>query len=85
MPSAVRTWVYRDRYFRKHPQAIEFDPSVRSTVRFIQASVLDPDLLEDRAPYDVLFCRNLLIYLDAPARRRLLAAIDRLLAAEASC
>jgi chemotaxis protein methyltransferase WspC len=30
----------------------------------------------------VVFCRNLLIYLDTPARARLKAALDRLLAAD---
>ena len=42
--------------------------------------MLDPRLLEGSAPYDVLFCRNLLIYLGASARACVLAAIDRLLA-----
>jgi len=73
---------YRARSFREHPQGYELDPTVRATVRFIQASVLDPHLLEGSPPYDVLFCRNLLIYLDVSARERVLAAIDRLLAAD---
>jgi chemotaxis protein methyltransferase WspC len=70
----------RARYFRPHSQGYELDPAIRATVRFLQASVLDPRLLEGSCPYDVLFCRNLLIYLDAPARARVMAAIDRLLA-----
>ncbi len=73
---------FRARYFRDHPQGYELDSSVRSTVRFFQASVLDPQLLAGFAPYDVIFCRNLLIYLGAAARRCVLAAIDRLLAAD---
>jgi chemotaxis protein methyltransferase WspC len=71
---------YRARCFREHLQGYELNPPVRSTVQFIQASVLDPRLLENSAPYDVLFCRNLLIYLGSPARACVLAAIDRLLA-----
>jgi chemotaxis protein methyltransferase WspC len=73
---------YRARSFREHPQGYELDQNVRATVRFIQASVLDPLLLEGSPPYDVLFCRNLLIYLGASARERVLAAVDRLLAAD---
>jgi len=73
---------YWARSFREHPQGYELDPTVRATVRFIQASVLDPRLLEGSPPYDVLFCRNLLIYLGASARACVLAAIDRLLAAD---
>jgi chemotaxis protein methyltransferase WspC len=71
---------YRERSFHKRPDGYELDPQVRETVRFIQASVLDPRLLEGSPPYDLLFCRNLLIYLGASARACLLAVIDRLLA-----
>ena len=59
---------FRARYFREHPQGYELDSSIRSTVRFLQASVLDPRLLEGSPPYDVVFCRNLLIYLEVSAR-----------------
>ena len=71
---------FRSRYFREHPQGYELDPSIRSTVRFLQASVLDPGLLKESARYDVVFCRNLLIYLGPSARVRALATIERLLA-----
>jgi chemotaxis protein methyltransferase WspC len=72
----------RARHFREHPQGYELDSSIRSTVRFLQASVLDPHLLKDSPPYDVVFCRNLLIYLDVSARVYVAAAIERLLAAD---
>ena len=80
MHSAVPTWATRGGSFHEHRDGFELDLAVRTTVRFIQGSVLDADLLAGSAPYDVLCCRNLLIYLGAPARERLLAAIDRLLA-----
>jgi chemotaxis protein methyltransferase WspC len=51
-------------------------------VRFFQASVVDPRLLEESPPYDIVFCRNLLIYLGEKARVCLLAVIDRLLTAD---
>ena len=72
----------RARHFREHPQGYELDPAIRATVRFIQGNVLDPKLLADSPPYDVVFCRNLLIYLDASARARVVAALDRVLAAD---
>ena len=72
----------RARHFREHPQGYELDSSIRSTVRFLQASVLDPHLLEESPPYDVVFCRNLLIYLGVSARECVSAAIERLLAAD---
>ena len=76
-----RPW-FTSRYFHEHPEGYELDSTIRSTVRFIQASVLDPRLLEGSAPYDVVFCRNLLIYLEAKSRLHVSAAIERLLAAD---
>jgi chemotaxis protein methyltransferase WspC len=72
----------RSRYFRIHPEGYEVDPTLRTSVQFIQGSILDPRLLEDSQPYDLVFCRNLLIYLIPTARAALLALVDRVLAAD---
>jgi chemotaxis protein methyltransferase WspC len=73
---------FRTRYFRQHPQGYELTSTIRSTVRFQAANVVQPDLLAGSCAYDVLFCRNLLIYLSDSARAIVLAAIDRLLATD---
>jgi chemotaxis protein methyltransferase WspC len=75
---------FRDRYFRPSAlaQSYTLDPSVRALVRFMRGNLLDPDLLSGQPRYDVIFCRNVLIYLDASARRRAFATLDRLLAPE---
>jgi chemotaxis protein methyltransferase WspC len=73
---------FHDCYFRPHPQGYELNPEVRRMVRFLRGNLLDPELLRTEAPYDVVFCRNLLIYLDREARRRALQTLDRLLAPE---
>lgn len=73
---------YRTRYFRQHPQGYELIPAVRSVVRFHRASLIEPELLDGSPPYDVLFCRNLLIYLSDSACACVLASIDRLLATD---
>ncbi len=70
----------RDRYFRKCALGFELDASLRDRVRFMQGSILDPGLLQGAPPYHVVFCRNLLIYLDEASRARVLVALDRLLA-----
>jgi chemotaxis protein methyltransferase WspC len=72
---------FRDRHFHQGAplQSFTLDPAVRGTVRFLRGNLLDPLLLSGQAPYDVIFCRNVLIYLDAPARRRALATLHRLL------
>ena len=71
---------FRTRYFHQGPEGFALDAAVKGTVRFIRGNLLDPGLLADRPPYDVVFCRNLLIYLDRDARERAVAALDRLLA-----
>jgi chemotaxis protein methyltransferase WspC len=73
---------YQEHYFRKHPEGFELSSAIRARVRFLQANVLDPRLLEASSPYDVILCRNLLIYLGTQARHRVVAVIDRLLAAD---
>ncbi|MGH7225487.1 MAG: CheR family methyltransferase, partial [Gemmataceae bacterium] len=67
-------------YFKKSDAGWEFDPSLRDLVRFRQGNLLDPELLRGAAPFDLIFCRNVLIYLHAEARTRVLANLDRLLA-----
>lgn len=71
---------FRDRYFERRPAGYELVPAVSRLVRFHHLNLLADDLLADAPPYDVIFCRNLLIYLDAPARGRVLGRVDRLLA-----
>ncbi len=70
----------RLRYFRQHGEHHEIDPAIRAQVQFIQGSILDPRLLEGLPPYDVVFCRNLLIYLVPSARASLMVFLDRVLA-----
>jgi chemotaxis protein methyltransferase WspC len=72
---------FRQRYFQPsaHAQSFTLDARVRATVRFHRGNLLDPHLLSGQPPYEVIFCRNLLIYLDAAARRCAMAALDRLL------
>jgi chemotaxis protein methyltransferase WspC len=71
---------FRARHFREHAQGYELNASIRATITFYQASVLDLGPLEALFPYDVIFCRNLLIYLEDSARLRVMDSIDRLLA-----
>ena len=53
---------------------ISIPASVRSLVRFVRADVLA--LGQDHhGPYDVVFCRNVMIYLNASARAKLLRLI----------
>ena len=70
---------FRDRYFDPVDGRYRLKPEVREAVRFSQGNMLSVRFSTDRGPYDVVFCRNLLIYFDAAARRRAVDVIDRLL------
>ncbi len=83
---------YRRTAFRGAPPPVghgeeingEWQPSaaLARRVSFRVGNALDPMLLADGGPFDAVFCRNLLIYLDPPARRRVLDRIDALLASD---
>ena len=73
---------FRDRWFTADGANAILDGEVRSRVRFSRGNILDESFAAGCEPYDVIFCRNLLIYLTTEARRRVEAAVDRLLARE---
>jgi chemotaxis protein methyltransferase WspC len=68
-----------DRWFTADGSGAVLADTVRNCVAFSQANVVDESFTTGRAAYDVIFCRNLLIYLTAEARGRVEAALDRLL------
>jgi chemotaxis protein methyltransferase WspC len=70
----------RDRYFGQGPDGAALCESIRNLPRFRQGNLLDPLLLHGEPPFDFILCRNLMIYLHAEARQRLLANLKRLLA-----
>lgn len=50
-------------------------PAARESVSFQRGNALDPRLLRGAPPYDVIFCRNLLIYFDRAARESLVSTL----------
>ncbi len=54
--------------------------AVVRTVHFHRDNLVDPRFFAGQAPYQIIFCRNVLIYLTAEARRLVLENIGRLLA-----
>jgi chemotaxis protein methyltransferase WspC len=72
--------VLRKRHFQPGDQCWEPAPAIRSLVRFRQGNLFAPFFLAGEQPFDLVFCRNLFIYLNPAARQRALATLDRLLA-----
>jgi chemotaxis protein methyltransferase WspC len=66
-------------YFEAGRAGIAVGEAARSSVVFERGNVLDP-LVAQAGKFDVVFCRNLLIYLDRDARGRALANIQAWLA-----
>jgi len=69
----------KQRYFRSLADGYEVRPFVRNTVKFIQGNLLKPGFLSE-GKYQIIFCRNLLIYLDLAVRNQVLEALDQALA-----
>lgn len=69
----------RDRWFRSEGSVAVLDERVRNCVHFAWANLLDTGFADGRERYDVIFCRNLLIYLTPEARGDVEKTLDRLL------
>jgi chemotaxis protein methyltransferase WspC len=67
-------------YFHDREGKYEVIDEARQAVHFQRGNLVSAGFLADAPPLDVIFCRNLLIYLDASARRAALANVQRLLA-----
>lgn len=70
---------FRDRYFTPVPRGFRLDERVRALVRFRQANVFKDDLAAEGEVYDIVFCRNMLIYFDDQGKTHCLSLIRRLL------
>ena len=71
---------FRDRYFTGLGGDIyQLNDLVRGKVNFIQGNILDSYFLVNQIPYDVIFCRNVLIYFDEAGRIQTVQLLNRLL------
>ncbi|MFV3304073.1 CheR family methyltransferase [Pseudomonas sp. NY15181] len=69
---------FRDRHFRGEDGDFQISETVRAKVQFRLGNLLAPALLADEAPYDYVFCRNLLIYFDRVTQERVVDVLRRL-------
>ncbi len=70
---------FRDRHFIPSGSGWQLADAVRSQIDFHQGNILDANLRAGAGTYDVVFCRNLLIYFDRPTQDRAVATLTRLL------
>ena len=70
---------FRERWFHATGTGAVIDDRVRAQVAFAWGNLLDDSFRAGRERYDVIFCRNLLIYLGPEARVRVEQRLDALL------
>jgi chemotaxis protein methyltransferase WspC len=70
--------VDRNRYFQKKAQKYEISPLVKNAVNFKQGNLINM-FFDMQLKYDIIFCRNLLIYLEDSACTEVLKTLNRLL------
>jgi chemotaxis protein methyltransferase WspC len=68
------------RYFRASDEGQVIDAGIRAMVSLEWGNLINEAAIVPRGPYDVIFCRNVLIYFTAAARARVLATLDAALA-----
>lgn len=66
------------KYFEPVDQRYRVRSHIRQTVQFTHENLIEPKLVLERQ-YDVIFCRNLLIYLEQDARSQVMNTLDRAL------
>lgn len=73
---------FRDRHFVPTKDGYALSSLVQRCVSFRRDNLLDAEFLAGTAPYDFIFCRNLLIYFDRATQTQALAKLHRLLQPE---
>ncbi len=72
---------FRDRYFRLTETGYTVGESLSGSVNFHQVNIVSTDSpFSEKPPYDVVFCRNLLIYFDRPTQDRVMRTLGGFLA-----
>ncbi len=70
---------FQTRYFHHIGKEYQICDRVKNTVNFSQGNLLDSQLLLEKKAYDIILCRNVLIYFDSLARRITLKNLNSLL------
>ena len=73
---------FRNRYFEATPHGYRLADGVRKPVHFLQGNLVESGFLPGAGIYDVIFCRNLLIYFDRMTQDRVIGVLTRLLSTD---
>jgi len=75
----ARDLAFRERFFEPEGDRHRLAERVRDQVRFRQGNILQLGSLRDGTAFDVVLCRNLLIYFDDPTQGRALSHLAALM------
>ncbi len=67
----------RQRWFRRSGKEYEIDPDIKRIARFAQMNLTESAAALDQGPFDIIFCRNLMMYLERCAAQRLVDRITK--------
>jgi len=68
------------KYFEQNQQMWRLKPQIRSMVKFRQCNLLEP--FSNLGQFDVIFCRNVLIYFDKPTKKDVLDRLSNQLSSD---
>ncbi|OCQ99607.1 chemotaxis protein [Nostoc sp. MBR 210] len=72
----------QETYFQLIDSKYYLQPSIKKLVKFINSNLADANFSVNQQNYDIVFCRNLLIYFDSKTREQTIHLIGNLLAKE---
>jgi chemotaxis protein methyltransferase WspC len=72
-------FTFRERYFQATASGYDLAERIRNQVNFRRGNILSDDFCLSKEPFDVIFCRNLLIYFDRPTQEQVMTTLGRLL------
>jgi chemotaxis protein methyltransferase WspC len=70
---------FRDRYLERAENGYVVPQWLRGLVTFHHENLLSPSFRTDASPYDIIFCRNVLIYFDRANQEAAMSSLNRLL------
>ncbi len=70
---------FRQSFFEAQGDKFQICSALRQIVHFQKGNLLAPAFLAKEDPYDVIFCRNVLIYLGTAAKNQTVSLLERLL------
>ena len=67
--------IYRERYFRGENKQYRVKEELRRPIQFKHLNLMDRNGIMTESPFDVIFCRNVLIYFDDRSRQEVVRSL----------